>query len=117
MKLKVKGNKELLRLAINNLLSNACKYSNNKPVFVSLVATQNEIIINIKDQGIGIPSSEIQFIYDPFYRASNTKAYDGYGIGLPLTRNIIRIHKGSLDVQSIAQQGVSVYIKLPMLFI
>lgn len=117
LKLKVKGNKELLRLAINNLLSNACKYSNNKPVFVSLVATQNEIIINIKDQGIGIPSSEIQFIYDPFYRASNTKAYDGYGIGLPLTRNIIRIHKGSLDVQSIAQQGVSVYIKLPMLFI
>lgn len=114
MKLKVKGNKELLMLAFTNILSNACKYSNNKPVFISLASTNQEVIIVLKDQGIGIPPSEIQYIYDPFFRASNTKAYDGYGIGLPLTRNIIRIHHGSLDVQSVQQQGVTVNIKLPI---
>ena len=114
LKLKINGNKELLILAVTNILSNSCKYSNNKPVIVSLASTGNEVIIIIKDQGIGIPTSEMKFIYDPFYRASNTKSYDGYGIGLPLTRNIIRIHQGVLDVKSIEQQGVTVQIKLPI---
>jgi signal transduction histidine kinase len=114
LKLKINGNKELLILAFTNILSNSCKYSNNKPVIVSLASTGNEVIIIIKDQGIGIPTSEMKFIYDPFYRASNTKSYDGYGIGLPLTRNIIRIHQGVLDVKSIEQQGVTVQIKLPI---
>lgn len=117
LKLKVNGNKELLMLAFTNILSNACKYSNNKPVLISLASTNQEVIIVIKDQGIGIPASEIQYIYDPFFRASNTKAYDGYGIGLPLTRNIIKIHHGTLEVQSVQQQGVTVQIKLPMAFV
>ena len=90
-KLKIFGNKELLILAITNILTNACKYSSNKPVVVSLASTNNEIVMIFKDQGIGIPESELPFIFDPFYRASNTAAYDGYGIGLPLTQNIIKI--------------------------
>jgi signal transduction histidine kinase len=114
LKLKINGNKELLLLAFTNILSNSCKYSNNKSVLVSLASTGNEVIIVFKDQGIGIPPSEMQFIYDPFYRASNTKAYEGYGIGLPLTRNIIRIHQGILEVKSVEQQGVTVQIKLPV---
>lgn len=114
LKLKVLGNKELLMLAVTNILTNACKYSNNKPVFVSLASTNNEVVLLFKDLGIGIPESEIQFIYDPFYRASNTEAYDGYGIGLPLTRNIIKIHKGLLNISSVLQQGVTVQIKLPI---
>lgn len=114
LKLKINGSKELLLLAFSNILSNSCKYSNKKPVLVSLASTGNEVIVVFKDQGIGIPQSEMQFIYDPFYRASNTKAYDGYGIGLPLTRNIIRIHKGTLEVKSIEKQGVTVQVKLPI---
>jgi signal transduction histidine kinase len=90
-KLKVLGNKELLILAMTNILTNACKYSSNKPVVVSLASTNNEIIFIFRDEGIGIPESELPFIFDPFYRASNTVAYDGYGIGLPLTQNIIKI--------------------------
>lgn len=113
-KLKVLGNKDLLLLAFTNILTNACKYSNNKPVSISLASTNNEVVIIFKDQGIGIPESEMQYIYDPFYRASNTEAYDGYGIGLPLTRNIIRIHKGQLQVQSVINEGVTVLIKLPI---
>lgn len=114
MKLKVRGNKELLLLSLTNVLSNACKYSNNQDVVVSLASTDSDVIVIIKDQGIGIPETELKYIYDPFFRATNTNNYDGYGIGLPLTRNIIRIHKGELLVSSEHQKGVTVQIKLPV---
>jgi signal transduction histidine kinase len=113
-KLKIFGNKELLLLAITNILTNACKYSSNKPVVVSLASTNNEILMIFKDQGIGIPESELAFIYDPFFRASNTAAYDGYGIGLPLTQNIIKIHKGELLISSVQHKGVTVQVKIPI---
>ena len=113
-KLKIFGNKELLILAMTNILTNACKYSSNKPVVVSLASTNNEIVMIFKDQGIGIPESELPFIFDPFYRASNTAAYDGYGIGLPLTQNIIKIHKGELIISSILHKGVTLQVKLPI---
>jgi signal transduction histidine kinase len=113
-KLKIMGNKELLMLAITNILTNACKYSSNKPVVVSLASTNNEVVMIFKDQGIGIPLSELPFIFDPFYRASNTEAYDGYGIGLPLTQNIIKIHKGEIIISSIQHRGVTIQIKLPV---
>ena len=113
-KLKVLGNKELLMLAMTNILTNACKYSSNKPVIVSLASTNNQILIIFKDQGIGIPESELPFIFDPFYRASNTAAYDGYGIGLPLTQNIIKIHKGELIISSVLHIGVTIQVKLPV---
>ena len=67
-----------------------------------------------KDQGSGIPESELPFIFDTFYRASNTAAYDGYGIGLPLTQNIIKIHKGELIISSILHKGVTLQVKLPI---
>jgi signal transduction histidine kinase len=113
-KLKILGNKELILLAITNILTNACKYSSNKPVVVSLASTNNEIVMVFKDQGIGIPESELPFIFEPFYRASNTAAYDGYGIGLPLTQNIIKIHKGELIISSVLHKGVTIQVKLPV---
>jgi signal transduction histidine kinase len=56
----------------------------------------------------------MQYIYDPFYRASNTQTYDGYGIGLPLTQNIIKLHKGTLNISSEEHKGVTVRINLPI---
>jgi signal transduction histidine kinase len=113
-KLKVKGNEHLLHLALSNLLINACKYSNNKDVFVSIGVSATHIIIVIKDQGIGIPDTELPYIYDPFFRASNTSNFEGYGIGLPLTRNIIKIHGGELLVTSENEQGTWVEVRLPL---
>lgn len=113
-KLKVTGNKELLLLAIANVFNNACKYSQNKPVSVSIASDDSNIIILINDKGVGIPEKEIQFIYDPFFRASNTQRFEGYGIGLPLTRNIIRLHNGTLLVSSVINEGTSVKITLPV---
>lgn len=113
-KLKIKGNKHLLHTAFANILNNACKYSNNQLVTVRIASTDNVVIILIKDNGIGIPLSEIGFIYDPFFRASNTKYFEGYGIGLPLARNIIKLHEGQLLVSSVVKEGTTVQIKIPL---
>tara|TARA_Y100001980_G_C14556928_1_gene354708 strand:+ start:145976 stop:147355 length:1380 start_codon:yes stop_codon:yes gene_type:complete len=113
-KLKIRGNKQLLQLALCNIIVNADKYSNGRPVYITLGSDDEHVIIVIEDNGIGIPSNEIQYIYDPFFRASNTKKYVGYGIGLPLTRNIIKIHNGTLQVDSIEDSGTIVKIYLPI---
>lgn len=116
MKLKVNGNEQLLHLAFSNIISNACKYSNFQQVNISIGVSNTHMIVVVRDKGIGIPKEELPYIYDPFFRASNTKKYEGYGIGLPLARNIIRIHKGELVVSSEAEQGTTVQIKLPVIF-
>jgi signal transduction histidine kinase len=113
-KLKISGNKQLLHLALANILNNACKYSHNKPVSVHIGASQDQVLLFIKDQGIGIPENELAFIYDPFFRASNTRLFEGYGIGLPLARNIIKLHNGTLLVTSKAGNGTSVQISFPL---
>lgn len=115
--LKARGNEQLLHLAFSNILLNACKYSDNKLVQVSLACSSKFVAVVIKDRGIGIPKEEIDHIYDPFFRASNTKGYEGYGIGLPLTRNIIKLHEGELIVISEEGGGTTVEVKLPRFFI
>jgi len=114
MKLKIKGNTQLMHLALSNIISNAVKYSNNEVVFVSIGASDDKVFIAVKDKGIGIPQGELKYIYDPFFRASNTKSFEGYGIGLPLSLNIIRMHQGEIIVDSIQNGGTTVQIRLPI---
>jgi hypothetical protein len=101
-------------IALTNILNNACKYSDNGHVTISIASSDQHILVSVRDNGIGIPESEMQFIYDPFFRASNTKRYEGYGIGLPLCKNILTIHKGNILVTSRLNQGTTVEIKLPL---
>ncbi|MGV3706410.1 MAG: ATP-binding protein [Arcticibacter sp.] len=108
------GNTHLLHLAVSNIVLNACKYSNNKPVSIRLSTENDRIIIAVKDQGIGIPEIEQQHIFEPFFRASNTNDFEGYGIGLPLTLNIVRIHKGSIGIRSEEKVGTEMMILLPI---
>ncbi|SFE31696.1 Signal transduction histidine kinase [Chitinophaga sp. CF118] len=112
-KLCVLGNAQLLQLALSNIVQNACKYSDNRPAYIALAATDKSNIIIIKDNGIGIPAHDLPFIYEPFFRASNTSSYKGYGIGLPLARNIIRLHGGNMIVNSQQDQGTEIRITLP----
>jgi signal transduction histidine kinase len=112
-KLFIKGNAQLLQLALSNIVQNACKYSDNRPAYIALAATDKSNVIIIKDNGIGIPARDLPFIYEPFFRASNTSRYKGYGIGLPLARNIIRLHGGNMIVNSEQDQGTEIRITLP----
>ncbi|ETZ21817.1 hypothetical protein N824_26635 [Pedobacter sp. V48] len=110
----IKANINLLKLAIANIVSNACKYSNNKPVLVTLESKLNILSIAVKDQGIGIPPGDVQHIFEPFYRASNTSDFKGYGIGLPLSLNIIRLHRGSIAISSIENITTEIKVLLPV---
>jgi signal transduction histidine kinase len=101
-------------LAISNIIRNGIKYSNNQAVIVKFESALGVIVLTISDMGIGIPDKELPYIYDPFFRASNTSNFEGYGIGLPLARNIIRIHKGELKVFSNIPSGVVVEIRIPL---
>lgn len=103
-------NKPLLELAINNIITNGVKYSDNNEVFVTLSANQEVIKISINDIGIGIPPEDIPHLYEPFFRGKVATKYIGYGLGLPLASKIIRMHDGELQVQSEQNKGTIVTI-------
>ncbi|ADF51314.1 two-component system sensor histidine kinase [Zunongwangia profunda SM-A87] len=113
-KLTVNGNTQLLHLAISNVVMNACKYSKNRKVNFALAASDKNVIITVKDKGIGIPENELPYIFDPFFRGSNTENFHGYGIGLPLTRNVIKMHNGSVIATSSKAEGTIMEIKIPI---
>ncbi|MCB0487787.1 MAG: HAMP domain-containing sensor histidine kinase [Cyclobacteriaceae bacterium] len=112
--LKIKGNDQLLHLALSNVILNGCKYSDNNVVQVAVGASDKSVIVIIKDSGIGIPESDLAYIFDPYFRASNAKSFEGYGIGLPLARNIVKMHNGELIVASTLNEGTTVRINLPL---
>ena len=102
--LLVSGNAGLLEIAFKNLLDNACKFS-NEDVDVEFQMIDKNIKIIISDRGVGIPHDEINSIYNPFKRASNVKFIGGFGIGLSLVNDIIRLHDASLKVNSTENEG------------
>lgn len=114
-KITIYGNANLLKLAVANIVQNGCKYSNNAPVYVSLHTTEFNCKITIQDNGIGIPQKELKYIFDPFFRASNTDPFKGYGIGLPLSQKIIRLHRGTLEYTSIENKGTTAVITIPFI--
>lgn len=107
--------KELLRIAVNNLLTNAIKY--NRPGGrVELTAEEHDdaIRISVKDTGIGMTPDEQDKIFDKFYRAENAQVRDkpGHGLGLPLVQQIVYLHHGELEVRSERDAGSEFIITL-----
>ena len=108
--LTIPCNRPLLELALNNIISNAVKYSDNDEVFVNLSVNNSKIKIAITDIGIGIPPEDIPFLYEPFFRGKIASKYNGYGLGLPLAMKIIRMDNGELQIQSETGKGTVVNI-------
>jgi signal transduction histidine kinase len=108
------GNKNLLKTALINLLDNACKFSENKNVDVTLTQVNNQVQLCIKDKGIGIAQSDLEKILNPFYRGKNAIAIKGSGIGLSLTSKIISLHRGTLEIESQIDLGTVILVKLPL---
>jgi len=112
--LNIRANRNLIKLAISNIVSNACKYSNHQTVNLSIEYKANKLSIAVIDKGIGIPEGDVQHIFEPFFRASNTNDYEGYGVGLPLSLNIIRLHQGSIAIKSTVMEGTEIKVLLPL---
>ena len=105
----IQANPYLLKIAINNILNNACKYSGEAPVEMRLKGST----LTITDTGIGIPEEEITRVYQPFYRASNTREFAGHGIGLSLSMRILRTYGAEVNILSEVGKGTTVAIEFP----
>jgi two-component system sensor histidine kinase ArlS len=113
-KLLVFGNEELLITAIRNIAVNACKYSDDHQATIKLSSGDSTVIIIIEDHGKGIPESELSNIFQPFYRVSDNRSIKGFGLGLSLANQIIKLHKGQINVHSIPEKGTEFMITLPI---
>lgn len=105
--LEIFGNSTLLKTAFLNLMENACKFSDDLSVFVSLVCTAKNLTLNFSDYGKGIPVKDQSLVFQPFYRSDNTASIKGYGIGLSLVERIIKLHNGTIQIESNLPRGTT----------
>jgi two-component system OmpR family sensor kinase len=111
------GDRSQLVRAVLNLLSNAVKFS--KPgdvVEVRVLQQGGDAVIEVVDEGIGIPASDLPGLGSRFYRASNAMKAEiaGTGLGLRIVQTIVDRHEGSLSVESVEGEGTTATIRLPM---
>jgi signal transduction histidine kinase/DNA-binding response OmpR family regulator len=108
---------EVVEKVMCNLLSNAFKYTNEYgTITVSLKLDDSKICIKVSDTGIGIPSNELPYLFNRFYKVSNSKhtsEYDGTGIGLALSKELIQLHNGQIDVYSNENKGTTFFVTVP----
>ncbi|MGL4576988.1 MAG: sensor histidine kinase [Burkholderiaceae bacterium] len=105
----------LYRRMVRNLLENAVKYGLGRPVDVHLQAKDGRAELNVCDEGIGVPSSETERIFEPFYRRQGaSEVSGGVGLGLSLAREIARKHGGDIDCRPNQPQGSVFCAWLPL---
>ncbi len=105
----------LMHHVVNNLIHNALKYSPDASlVYITLSQTEQEITLNVKDQGIGIPPEDLKHLFEPFYRASNVGAVSGTGLGLSIVKQAVEAHGGSIQVESRLEGGTAFIVTMPI---
>jgi PAS domain S-box-containing protein len=111
----IEGDEKLLNRALNNLMKNACKYTSaHGNITLGLRQENNEVLIWVKDNGIGIPTQDLPNIFDEFYRASNVGKLHGTGFGLAITKQAIELHHGRIAVESEVGKGTTFRVYLPL---
>jgi PAS domain S-box-containing protein len=110
----VLGDKNRLEQVMNNLLTNALKYGNNKPVDIYIRAEAGELIVEFQDQGLGISRDDLERIFNRFERAISARHISGLGLGLFISRQIVEAHGGKIRVQSNLGTGSTFVIRLPL---
>jgi len=110
----VRGDEYLLKVAVTNIIENACKYSPDHTVDIKFEHSEKWIGVVFKDNGIGISEEDLGKILEPFYRGTNAHSIPGSGIGLPLVNQIVKIHNGQLTLTSRIGKGTRVTVKLPI---
>jgi len=105
-----------LRQVLDNVIGNAIKYSNHGgDVYISIQSEGEQVILNVRDTGPGIPTADQPHIFDKFYRGSNiNEEITGSGLGLAIVKTIVDNHQGRIWVESAEGKGSSFYIVLPV---
>ena len=111
----VTGDATLLRQAFSNLVGSAVKYSAEaENVWVTGHQTDDQIVVSIRDAGVGIPPEELPHLFEHFARGANTMGISGIGIGLYLARYFVELHGGSIEADSALGEGSTFTVRLPI---
>lgn len=100
-----------LELIINNLLSNAFKYTSSGAVSVEVAKVEEELVLKVSDTGIGIAAEHQSRIFERFYQASSD--HIGSGVGLSLVQRLVELHHGRIELESIQGEGSTFVVVLP----
>lgn len=112
--LTVNLDEKLLWHLLNNLLSNAVKYSPiGSNIWLTVSASDQQIFLSVRDEGIGIPPEAQDSLFEPFYRASNVGEVAGTGLGLAIAKHCVDLHGGTLSVDSLPGRGSTFTVALP----
>jgi len=112
----VLGNREQVTVAVSNLVANAVNYSPDRSsVLVATRAVDDVVEISVTDQGIGIPTGEIDRIFERFYRVdpARHRSTGGTGLGLSIVKHVAASHGGEVKVWSVEGQGSTFTLTLP----
>ncbi len=110
------ADREALTAALVNLLDNAVKYSEpGTPISVRATADEDGILLEVEDQGIGIPADEQDKIFERFYQSDQrlARTYGGCGLGLSIVQSVVRLHGGTVAVRSTPGRGSTFTVRLP----
>jgi len=112
----IKVDEDLLKTVVTNLIENAIKYSpDGTKILVTTEEVENQVVIQVADQGRGIPEEDLGHVFDRFYRARNTRtAIPGNGLGLYLAKYFVELHNGRIEVESELDKGSTFTVRLPM---
>lgn len=106
--LEIKGNKNLLEIALGNVLKNACVYSDNKQANVKISIEDHHLIISILNTGNTLSENEQKNLFQPFMRGANSKGTTGFGLGLRIVNRILTLHKAEIKY-SIPEKNTNLF--------
>ncbi len=111
----IEANPSQMILLFQNLIENGVKYNNSTPPILEISSelTDKEIILAIKDNGIGIPMDYRNKVFEMFARLHNQETYEGTGLGLAICRRIVLAHRGQIDFTS-SENGTTFFVRLPL---
>jgi len=98
---------------VTNLISNALKYGEGRPVEISVTASAGQAVVVVRDHGVGIPAEQQSRVFGPFMRATTAKYHPGLGLGLWIAEQIVRASGGQITLESRLDQGSTFSVELP----
>jgi PAS domain S-box-containing protein len=112
---RIEGKWDRLRIdeVLTNVVSNAVKYGLNKPIEVSASANSDEVVVMVRDHGIGISTDDVKRIFEPFERVEELSQVKGLGMGLWITKQVVEAHGGTIRVESEPGHGSTFIVRLP----
>lgn len=111
----VLGDRGLLQRAFDNILQNALDHTPpGKKVHLGMHSEQQQLVLEIRDEGPGVAKEVLPHLFEPFYRADKSRGGKGWGLGLAIAKDIVAIHDGNIEAVNAEQGGLMVVLRFPL---